>query len=49
MPLSHGQPGQIEMILKVQTWPREEMRGLPFCQAVEECSEVANSEPELVR
>jgi len=49
MPLSHGEPGVIAMILTVQTWPREKMRGLPFCEAVANSSGISNSEPQIIR
>jgi hypothetical protein len=49
MPLSHGEPGVIAMILAVQTWPREKMRGLPFCDAVADSTGISNSEPDIVR
>ena len=34
MPLSHGNPNVIAIALVVQTWPREEMKGLPFCEVI---------------
>ena len=49
MPLSHGQPGSVEMAFVVQTWPREEMRGLPFCDVIADCINISNSEPDIVR
>lgn len=48
MPLSHGQPGEIAMILKVQTWPREKMRGLPFYEAIANISGICHYEPQFV-
>jgi hypothetical protein len=49
MPLSHGQPDVIEMIIKIQTWPKEEMRGLPFCEVIENSANVSNSKPQVIR
>ncbi len=49
MPLSHGAPGVIAMILSVQTWPREKMRGLAFCEAVADSIGISNSEPDIIR
>lgn len=49
LPLSADQPGVIAMALTIQTWPREKMRGMPFCDAIEGCREVGNTEPRLVR
>lgn len=48
MPLSLGEPGIIAMILAVQTWPRDKMQGLPFCEAVASSSAINKSEPELI-
>lgn len=49
MPMSHGQPDVIAMILKIQTWPREQMRGLPFCEAIAGAKPLCNSAPQVVR
>lgn len=49
MPLSHGQPGIVAMIFKIQTWPREQMQGLPYCEAVRGASEVDNLVPQRVQ
>jgi hypothetical protein len=49
MPMSHGQPDVIAIILKIQTWPREQMRGLPFCEAIAGGKPISNSEPQVVR
>lgn len=49
MPLSDGEPGIIAMIFAVQTWPREKMRGMAFCEVIKNCREVGNTEPCLVR
>lgn len=49
MPLSLGTPGEIAMVLKLQTWPREKMRGLPFCEVISDCTSVSNSAPQIVR
>ena len=48
MPLSHGAPGVIAMILALQTWPREKMRGLPFCEAIADSTGISNSDPEII-
>ncbi len=48
MPLSHGQPDVIAMIFKIQTWPREQMRGLPFCEAIAGGEPLSHSEPQMV-
>lgn len=49
MPLSAGEPGIIAMIFAVQTWPREKMRGMAFCDVIKNCRDVGNMEPDLVR
>lgn len=49
MPLSHGEPGVPAMIFKVQTWPKEEMRGLPFCDVIANAKHVGNTTPRVVR
>jgi hypothetical protein len=49
MPLSHGEPGVPAMIFKVQTWPKEEMRGLPFCDVIANAKHVGNTPPRVVR
>ena len=49
MPLSHGNPSVPTMIFKVQTWPKEVMRGLPFCEVIVNAENVGNSEPQVVR
>ena len=48
MPLSQGEPGIIAMVFKVQTWPIEQMRGLPFCDAITEDDPPEHSEPQTV-
>jgi len=48
MPLSHGQPGVIALIFKIQTWPLEQMRGLPFCEAIAGGEPLSHSEPQIV-
>lgn len=48
MPLSHGEPGVPAMIFKVQTWPTEAMRGLPFCEVIARTENVGNSAPQVV-
>ena len=48
MPLSNGDPSVVAMVFKLQTWPREEMRGLPFCEVVANSSSVSNSGPRVV-
>lgn len=49
MPLSHGQPGVVAMVFKLQTWPREKIQGRPFCEVISDCTEVSNSTPQIVR
>lgn len=49
MPLSDGTPDVVAMAFKLQTWPREEMRGLPFCEVIANCDTVENLEPQFVR
>lgn len=45
MPLSDGEPGVVAMVFKMQIWPREAMRGLPFCEVAANSSNVNNSKP----
>lgn len=49
MPLSHGRPGVVAMVFKLQTWPEEQMRGLPFCEVITDKKPVHNSGPKLVQ
>ena len=49
MPLSHGEPGVVAMVFKLQTWPREKMHGRPFCEVIPDCTEVSNCAPRIVR
>ncbi len=37
------------MIFKVQTWPKEEMQGLPFCEVIAKAKNIGNTEPHVVR
>lgn len=48
MPLSGGEPGVVAMVFKLQTWQREEMLGLPFCEVVTNSSNVSNSKPQAI-
>jgi hypothetical protein len=49
MPMSHGQPDVIAMILKIQTWPQDQMGALPFYEAIAGGKPISNSGPQVVR